>query len=99
MRDYILAPEALQDLQDVWDFIARDSPEAASRVQEELFKAFERLAKMPGQGHQRQDLTDKPVLFFAVRSYLVVYRPDTSPLQIVGVLHGARDVPTLLRER
>lgn len=99
MQDYILAPEALQDLQDIWDFIAEGNPDAAGRVQEELFEAFEGLASMPGKGHQREDLTDKPVRFFTVRSYLIVYRPDTVPLQIVGVLHGARDIPALLRQR
>ena len=99
METYILAPEALQDIQDVWDFIAIDNPEAATRVQEERFEAFEGLVRMPGKGHQRRDLTDKRVLFFNVRSYLVVYRPDTTPLQIVGILPGARDIPSLLRER
>ena len=79
MERYILAPEALQDLQDIWDFVAVDNPAAASALQEEFFRAFEGLAAMPGKGHKRDDLTDRPVHFFRVRSYLVVYRSDPSP--------------------
>jgi antitoxin ParD1/3/4/toxin ParE1/3/4 len=57
------------------------------------------LAGDPGIGHRRTDLTGADVRFFAVYSYLIVYRPSTKPLQVVAVLHGARDVLTLLKER
>ena len=97
MERYVLAPEALQDLQDIWNFIAADNPEAASALQEEFFRAFDGLAAMPGKGHPRKDLTDREVLFFRVRSYLIVYRSDSTPIQIVAVLHAARDVPAVLR--
>ena len=96
MGRYVLAPEALQDLHDIWEFIALDNPDAASTLQEELFTAFEGLATMPGKGHKREDLTDQAVRFFKVRSYLIVYRADRTPIQIVAVLHAARDIPSLL---
>ncbi len=47
----------------------------------------------------REDLTDEVVKFFPVYSYLVVYRPETKPLQIVSILHGHRDVPAILKDR
>jgi len=47
----------------------------------------------------RKDLTDVSVRFFPVYSYLIVYRPDTKPLQVVAVLHGRRDVGKILRKR
>ena len=34
--------------------------------------------------------------FWPVRSYLIVYRPDTTPVQVVRFWHGARGVPNLL---
>lgn len=52
---------------------------------------------MPGKGHTREDLTDLPVRFFPLRSYLIVYRSEPAPLQIIAVLHGARDIPTVLK--
>jgi antitoxin ParD1/3/4/toxin ParE1/3/4 len=71
----------------------------ANRVDAALFAKMGFLAKMPGIGHWRRDLTDEPVKFFSVYSYLIVYRPETKPLQVVGVLHGRRDVERLLRDR
>lgn len=51
------------------------------------------LAKNPNIGHQRVDLTSRPdVLFWPVRSYLILYRPSPTPLEILRVLHGRRDV-------
>ena len=64
-----------------------------------LFETFEALAGTPGQGHKRTDLTSEAVLFFLVYSYLVVYRPEKRPLEIVAVIHGARDVRRVLEER
>ncbi len=63
-----------------------------------LYEAFQRLAETPGLGHKREDLALLPVLFYAVWSYLVIYKPDTRPLEIVRVLHGARDVEAILGE-
>jgi len=39
------------------------------------------------------------VKFFSVFSYLIVYRPDTNPLQVVSILHGRRDVEQILKDR
>ena len=54
---------------------------------------------MPGTGHWRKDLTDEPVKFFSVYAYLIVYRPETEPMQVVAILHERRDVESLLKER
>ena len=56
---------------------------------EDLFETFEALAKTPGQGYKRTDLTSEAVLFFPAHSYPLVYRPEKRPLEIVAVIHGA----------
>ena len=55
------------------------------------------LSENPGVGHVREDLTDKPVNFWVVHSYLIVFRPETRPLQIVRVLSGYRDIVEQLK--
>ena len=70
MTSYILAPEALQDLQDIWDYIATENLDAADRVIDTLFAAFEQLAALPGLGHRREDLTNRPLRFWTVDAYL-----------------------------
>ncbi|NET56621.1 MAG: type II toxin-antitoxin system RelE/ParE family toxin [Symploca sp. SIO2E6] len=55
-----------------------------------------KLADMPGMGNYRQELADERHRFWVVNPYLVVYRADTKPLQIIRVIHGARDIENLL---
>ena len=57
-----------------------------------------RLAETPGLGHVREDLAaiDPALRFWPVYSYLIVYRAETAPLEVVRVLHGARDVRRIL---
>jgi plasmid stabilization system protein ParE len=92
MKRFVLTPRAKQDVSDIWDYIAADNIEAADRVLDALERALVKLAKTPGIGHWREELTDKRHRFFLVYSYLIVYRPETKPLQIIRVLHAARDV-------
>jgi antitoxin ParD1/3/4/toxin ParE1/3/4 len=54
------------------------------------------LGREPGAGHVREDLTSTPVKFWPVYSYLIVYDPETRPIQIIRVLHGMRDVEEIL---
>jgi antitoxin ParD1/3/4/toxin ParE1/3/4 len=57
-----------------------------------------RLAEMPEIGHSRKDLANEPLRFWPVYSYLVIYRPEARPLQVVRVLHGSRDVRRILED-
>lgn len=98
MSRYVLTPAARADLVEIFEHISKDSPSAAHRVLEELRTAMRRLARMPKIGHFRSDLASEPVRFWSVYSYLVIYRPEARPLQVVRVLHGARDVRAILEE-
>lgn len=97
MKPFVLTPRAEQDVSDIWDYIAADNIEAADRVLDALEKALHNLAKNPGIGHMREELADRRHRFFPVYSYLIVYRLETKPLQVIRVLHGARDVENILR--
>ncbi len=99
MPSYEFSPEALNDLEIIRDFIAIDNVEAAERLIDQFFEAFEQLAAWPKMGHARTDLTLKSVRFWPVGSYLVVYRDYSDGVQIVAVLHGSRDVPSVLNDR
>jgi antitoxin ParD1/3/4/toxin ParE1/3/4 len=99
-RRYRLAPEAALDLDEIWIYIKRKVSSAmADRVEAAIREKIGFLAKNPGSGHWRKDLTEERVRFFTVYSFLIVYRPETTPLQVVAILHGRRDVETLLKDR
>ena len=95
---YRLTERAEADVDAITDFIAADNIDAAVKVVLALEDAFVLLAARPGIGHARADLTDRPLKFWSVYSYLVVYDPASDPLTIVAVLHGARDVAQRLKE-
>jgi plasmid stabilization system protein ParE len=97
-----LTPQATEDLDAIWWFIAQDSREAADRVELEIVAACRRLAKHPRMGTQRLDLTPLPVRFWTMPkfpNYVIVYRPETVPLQVVAVLHGRRNLREILKSR
>jgi plasmid stabilization system protein ParE len=96
MKPFKLSPQAARDIRQIWAYIAPDSLKAARRVRLLIFDACRQIARTPRIGHRREDLTDKPVLFWPVGSYLIAYNPARSPVEVVRVLHGARDVPSLL---
>lgn len=99
MSGYTLGRDAELDLNEIWDDIADDSVEAADRLIAGIFEAFEALARNPGMGHKRVDLTRFPVLFWPVGNYLVIYRARENLVEIVAIAHGKRDIPVFLRQR
>ena len=99
MKRYLVAPEAEDDLRQIWRYLLGEAGLAiADRIQSELVDAFEGLTDLPGKGHKRPGLTGRDVLFFSVYQYMIVYR-RAATVEIVAVLHGRRDVKRLLRSR
>jgi len=87
MKSYILSKPAETDLEEVGAYLTTEA---------ELREAMRFLGVRTEAGHFRIDLTDEPVRFWCVYSYLIVYDPAKKPIEIVRVVHGARDISTLL---
>jgi plasmid stabilization system protein ParE len=90
MVTYDFHPEVRVDLDEIWQFIAANNPDAADRLIAEIVDAIDALVPFPGVGHQRPDLTSRPLRFIVVREYLIAYAPEEKPLWVVAVLHGRR---------
>jgi toxin ParE1/3/4 len=86
------------DLREIRDRIAQDSPEAARRLMVRFVRAFRLLANHPELGHVREDLPIPSLRFWPAGPYLVVYLA-AKPIEIVAVVHGARDVPSVVNRR
>lgn len=69
MNQYQFTPQATDDLLDIWSFIARDSPEAADRVEAAVFQACDLLADSPLMGRMRTDVTQLPLRFWVMHPY------------------------------
>lgn len=95
-RPYALTPLARQDLIEILTYYRAERGVAAARlVRDTLERAFDLLARHPDIGHRRSDLVPDPYVVWPVRHFYVIYRPDSSPVRIARVWHGARGVPSL----
>ena len=96
---FVFTEEAETQLLEILEYLAGENESAAVRVRDAIYDAAGKLAERPGIGHTREDLTERPVKFWSVYSYLVVYDPASRPLTIVALLHSARDVERLLKQK
>ncbi|MCC6366981.1 MAG: type II toxin-antitoxin system RelE/ParE family toxin [Bryobacterales bacterium] len=101
MSRYVLMPAAKEDLADIRDYYLQEAGwRVARQMVVEFVEAFRFLARTPSAGHVRQDLAqDRPILFWPMRDYLILYKPATHPLEILSIFRGSRDVPALIGRR
>lgn len=89
---YRLSLEADRDLEDIFDYTAREfgSDQAVSYVNgfEEVFLG---LAANPGRGRKRDEIRDG-LRSFVKGSHTIFYRVLKSHFRIVRILHGSRDI-------
>jgi len=88
-------PLAALDILDIWDHIADDNMMAADRWVDELDKAFGTLATQPKMGRARPELAPD-LRSFPFGRYVIFYMPLSDGIDVVRVLHSARDIDGLL---
>ena len=94
---HLVSPEAESDLLDIWSYIATESnAQTADRLIDSVIERFLLLARHPFAGTLRHDLRTG-LRTFPVHSYLIFYRIDADDVLILRVLHGHRDLETVLR--
>jgi toxin ParE1/3/4 len=100
MKLYQLTTNAQRDIDAIAEHIAVEATvERAIQVLLKLRDSFRTLGEMPGMGHYREDLLDRRYKFWSVYSYVIVYRWEVTPIQILAVVHGARDLDAFLARR
>lgn len=84
-------PQAETDLEEIWLFIASDNITAADRLLDRIGNAFQMLAENPQAGRQRPEL-GMSIRSFPVGTYVLFYEAFPNGVELVRVLHGARDI-------
>lgn len=102
MKPVRVRPLADADIEAALTYLERRNPVAAERFLAALERDFERLSRDPGIGSPRyvhilpvEGLRVWPV---TSSSYLIFYLERSDHLDVVRVLHGARDVSSVLGE-
>jgi toxin ParE1/3/4 len=89
-----ISPRAREDLIEIWSYIADDSVTNADAFIDRLYETMESLGRNPGSGRQREELA-LGIQSFPFGRYLIFYRALTNSVEIVRVLHGARDIENI----
>jgi len=92
---YRLSPQAASDLEAIGDYIAQDSPTNARRFIERLTQKFVALGRNPMIGRARPELR-ADLRSFPYGAYLILYRVIDDGVEIVRVVHAARNLEDLV---
>jgi toxin ParE1/3/4 len=85
---------ALDDVQEIRTYIARDSQRYARSVTERLVEAVERLHDHPLSGRIVPEAGQSTLREVIEPPYRIVYRVRAELLEVVAVVHAARRFPT-----
>jgi len=81
---------ASRDLEEIVRYVGARNPAAATKLTDGLEKECHRLSRDPGIGQIRPDLA-AGLRFFPLGNYLIFYRESGEGIQVIRVLHSARD--------
>ena len=91
MGKVVWAPSALEDIDSIAEYIARDSADRAALFAIRLFEAVDRLEEFPLSGRVIPEMKDPSCREIICGIYRIMYRLEDNEVWITGVVHGARD--------
>ena len=103
MLELFITPAARADLFEIWESIATENPEAADRFLVAFQATTMQLLRHPGLGRERRfarfrGITLRSWNVTGFRNRLVFYTATQDCLNVVRVVHGARDLDALFQE-
>lgn len=87
-------PRAIRDVDEIWSYVAAHDLDAADRLAERIADATDRLVDYPESAPARPELGEG-VRTLVVGRYLVLYRAGPDSVDVIRVVHGARDLGRL----
>jgi len=97
MSAYRVSRRAENDLNEIFEYISTDNPDAADELWLKFHDKFSRLVEFPLMGNRRDELCPS-LRGLAVGQYIIFYRTAKAfdGIEIVRVLHGTRDLPNII---
>jgi toxin ParE1/3/4 len=94
MSQPYFSPSSYRDLTEILEYIGQDYPGAALRHVERIEEACWMLARNPLIGIARDELMPR-LRCWSVRNHVIFYRPSDDGIEVVRIVHGARDAEKL----
>lgn len=95
MSQVYFSTAAMQDVREIHKFIAANNVDAAVQLLNEIETACQKLVRFPQSGLTRDDLMPGLRLIVVRKSYVVFYRSSNEDIEVVRIIHGARDYSKL----
>ena len=83
---------SLLDMENLRDYIAKDSEYYAARFIARIFEAAETLQQFPLVGRVVPEAEDETMRELLFQNYRIMYRVETDRVLILTVIHGSRDM-------
>lgn len=87
--------QAVADLEEIAQYIAEDAPGAARHFVRRVREASRSLRRFPGRGRRVPELQPSELRELLLADYRLIYRIDSEAVEIVTLVHGARDLSRL----
>ena len=81
---------SLEDLNEIHDYIARDSKSYANLFIKKLYAAVQKLKEFPNLGRVVPEVYILSVREIIFQNYRIIYRTMTDYIEIITVFHGSR---------
>jgi plasmid stabilization system protein ParE len=91
MSGFVLHPDANNDLNEIWEYIARDNLDAVDRTIEEIYTKISGLVVFPKLGQQWPDLTARLCGSIQCATTSLPTPGDEPQLAGLAVIHGRRN--------
>jgi len=88
---------AWRDLERVADYLAEDSPAYAAALVRRVRDAARSLTEMPKRGRVVPEMDHEAVRELILSSYRLIYEVRGDDVYVLALVHGARDLASLLR--
>ena len=90
-RRVVWSDAALRALEEAATYVAADAPDAARRLVERVLTAADSLQLLATRGRTVPELSKPGVRELLVRPFRLIYQVQGAEVQILALLHQARD--------
>lgn len=94
MGRLIWTVQAVEDVEAICDFIAKDSVTYARLFAKDILQAVKRLSKFPKSGRIVPEFSNKSIREIILGNYRIIYRIKNNIIEILTVYHSARLLKT-----
>jgi toxin ParE1/3/4 len=95
----VWSEDAVRDIDEIAEYIARDSIHYAKSVASKLYTAPEKFVDAPFSGREVPEFSDLNIREIFIYSYRLIYRVAAQEIQVAAVIHGSRELSNATKDR